>query len=85
LAKAAWQLVGLELLQDLLERQIDQGMIPVRGIREDPGRGGFTEFPEGDANGALRQLREDLAGGNGNAQAAGRRLLGFTLERLGQF
>jgi hypothetical protein len=84
LAQAPGELVGFELLEDLLKGEIDQGMVPVRSVGEYSGRRGFAQFSEGDADDALRQLRQDLAGGHGNAHAAGGGLLDFGLEGIGE-
>ncbi len=85
LAQAPGELIGFELLEDLLKGEINQGMIPVRSVGEYSGRRGFAQFSEGDADDALWQLRQDLAGGHGNAHAAGGGLLDFGLEGIGKF
>ncbi len=85
LAQAPGELVGFELLEDFLNEVIDQGMVPVRGVRENSGRRGLAQFSEGDADDALRQLRQDFAGGNGDAHAASGWLFDFGLKGIGEF
>jgi hypothetical protein len=84
LAGAARQLVGSELGQNLLERELDQGMVTIGGLGEDARRGGFSDVAETDLDAALGQLREDLMDRNRDAETACGGLADFALERIGQ-
>jgi hypothetical protein len=85
LVRSAWQLVGSQLGQDLLEGQLDQGVITVGGIREHICGGGLANLAKADLNAAVSQLGEDLWDGDGDANAARRWLANLPFEGIGKF
>jgi hypothetical protein len=84
LVRSAWQLVGPQLGQDLLEGQLDQGVITVGSVRENTCGRGFANLAKADLNAAVSQLGEDLLDGDGDANAPRRWLANLPFEGIGE-